>query len=275
MSGHGNLGFRLVKILMFLNRVRQGAVLSQRSGSAHPGPLDHGDKQRGCLYKPAIGLSVPLLGGCAGPLSTLDPAGPSADLIANLWWIMLSGAGLITALVLLLILLAWRRPARTVTDDSAGEKFWTLGLGIGFTLTVLVALVGYGLWVGERLLTRDDGTFRVSAHAMQWGWEFTQPGPDATPITTTGVLYVPAGQPFDIDITSSDVIHSFWVPRLGGKLDAVPGRINRARLSADAPGTYEGLCAEFCGLGHTTMRFNVVVYPAGNFPDLPDSEPRP
>lgn len=220
-----------------------------------------------------MAVSVPLLGACSGPLSTLDPAGPSAGLVADLWWIMLIGAGLITAFVLILLVLAWRRPAQTAPESA--ERFWTLGLGVGFTLSVLVVLVGYGLWVGERLLTRDDGAFRVTAHAQQWGWEFTQPGPDTTPITTTGVLYVPAGQPFDIDITSSDVIHSFWVPRLGGKLDAVPGRINRARLSADAPGSYEGLCAEFCGLGHTTMRFNVVVYPAGNFPDLPDSEPRP
>lgn len=232
-------------------------------------------KQSGHLFKPATAVSVPLLSGCAGPLSTLDPAGPSADLVAGLWWIMLTGAGLITLLVFGLIVLAWRRTGHTVSDEAPQEKVWILGLGIGFTLTVLVALVGYGLWLGERLLTRDDGTFRVTAHARQWGWEFTQPGPDATPITTTGVLYVPAGQPFDIDITSSDVIHSFWVPRLGGKLDAVPGRINRARLSADAPGTYEGLCAEFCGLGHATMRFNVVVYPAGNFPDLPESEARP
>ncbi|MGR3451631.1 MAG: hypothetical protein ACU0HS_14460 [Paracoccus sp. (in: a-proteobacteria)] len=92
-------------------------------------------------------------------------------------------------------------------------------------------------------------------------------------MTTQGVLYVPAGRPFDVAITSSDVIHSFWVPRLGGKMDAIPGHRNVHRLMANAPGTYEGLCAEFCGLGHSFMNFNVVAYdPAGPLPDFADAE---
>ncbi|MDO9526034.1 MAG: cytochrome B [Gemmobacter sp.] len=185
-------------------------------------------------------------------------------MIADLWWTMMGGAILITVLVLILLAVAWRRPARHIVD----ERVWTLWLGVGFTLSVLVALVGYGLWVGERILWRDDGALRVAARAQQWGWEFTQPGPDGAPIVTKDVLYVPAGRPFDIEITSSDVIHSFWVPRLGGKMDAVPGRINVTRLTADAPGTHEGLCAEFCGIGHSFMRFDVVVYEDGAYPDL-------
>ncbi len=209
-------------------------------------------------------VSVPALAACSGPLSTLDPAGASAGLIAGLWWVMLLGAALITTFVFALLLLAWwRKPA--VGPD---ERVWTMGLGVGFTLTVLVGLVGYGFWVGERIVARDDGALRVSAHARQWEWEFTQPGPDGAPLVTQDVLYIPAGRPFDIEITSSDVIHSFWVPRLGGKMDAVPGRTNVARLMADAPGIHEGLCAEFCGIGHSVMRFTVVVYEEGAFPDL-------
>lgn len=201
-------------------------------------------------------------------MSTLDPAGPSASLVAGLWWAMLIGAGLITAFVLILLAVAWRRPE----GKGADERVWTLGLGVGFVMTVLVALVGYGFWVGERILPRDDGTVRVAAEARQWGWTFTQPGPDGAPVQTQNVLYVPAGVTFDIEITATDVIHSFWVPRLGGKMDAVPGRVNVARLMADAPGEHEGLCAEFCGIGHSVMRFTVVVYAPGAFPDLTSRE---
>ena len=212
----------------------------------------------------AIAVLVPILSGCGGPLSTLDPAGPSADLIAGLWWAMLIGAGLITAFVMILLAVAWRTKHR----DGPAEGVWTIGLGVCFTLTVLVLLLGYGLWVGERILSRDDGALRVTAHARQWGWQFTQPGPDGALLTTQDVLYVPAGQPFDIEITSGDVIHSFWVPQLAGKMDAVPGRVNVARLQADAPGQHEGLCAEFCGIGHSVMRFSVVVYEPGAFPEI-------
>ena len=120
-------------------------------------------------------------------------------------------------------------------------------------------LLGFALWAGERMIARNDGALQVQAEAHQWGWRFVQPGP-AGPVATEGVLYVPAGQPFDIVLTSRDVIHSFWVPQLGGKMDAIPGHRNIHRLQADAPGRHEGLCAEFCGLGHAAMRFEVVVY---------------
>lgn len=177
---------------------------------------------------------------------------------------MLIGGAAITALVWLLLVLAWRGTA----VRSGGERLWVWGLGVSFPLSVLAVLVVYGVWVGERVLARDDGTLQVQAHARQWGWQFTQPGPEGTTIVTQDVLYVPAGRPFDIQITSGDVIHSFWVPRLGGKMDAVPGRINVARLHADEPEVLEGLCAEFCGVGHSAMRFLVVVYADGAFPEL-------
>ncbi|WP_240335617.1 cytochrome c oxidase subunit II [Pseudotabrizicola algicola] len=205
---------------------------------------------------------------CDGSLSTLAPAGPSAQLIAGLWWAMLLGAAAITAFVLILLAIAWRRSEGSGPD----ERVWTLGLGVGFVMTVLVALVGYGFWVGERILPRTDGALRITAEAQQWGWVFTQPGPDGAVIETQDVLYVPARTPLDLEITSTDVIHSFWVPRLGGKMDAVPGRANVLRLFAEAPGELEGLCAEFCGLGHSFMRFRVIVYEPGAFPDLSTSD---
>ena len=82
---------------------------------------------------------------------------------------------------------------------------------------------------------------------------------------TENVLHLPAGIPVDIVVTSRDVIHAFWIPRLAGKIDAVPGHVNLLRIQADEPGRYEGLCYEFCGLGHARMRFVVIVHPAEDF----------
>src|SRR5690606_30660635 len=79
-------------------------------------------------------------------------------------------------------------------------------------------------------------------------------------LRTINVLHVPAGVPIHVRIMASDVIHSFWVPRIAGKLDAVPGKVNRLRLMIDEPGEYAGVCAEFCGDGHTSMRFNVIAH---------------
>ncbi|MGR3251015.1 MAG: cytochrome c oxidase subunit II [Paracoccus sp. (in: a-proteobacteria)] len=217
-------------------------------------------------------LAVPLLAACEGPLSTLTPAGPAAVEIARLWWAMLIGSGLITLLVMAMLWAALRRQSHGHPGPAA-ERRWIFGWGLGFSLSVLTVLLGFGIWIGERMIARDDDTPLVEAHAGQWAWEFVQPGPGGRPVTTQGVLYVPAGRPFDVAITSSDVIHSFWVPRLGGKMDAIPGHRNVHRLMANAPGTYEGLCAEFCGLGHSFMNFNVVAYdPAGPLPDFADAE---
>ena len=213
-------------------------------------------------------LAVPLLAACDGPLSTLSPAGPAAQHGARLWWVMLAGSALITLLVGVMLVLAMRHKGEGAigrAPDPARERHWIMGWGLGFSLAVLTALLTFALWTGERIITRDDGSLEVRAEAEQWGWTFTQPGPAGVPVQTEGILYVPAGQPFDVVITSSDVIHSFWVPQLGGKMDAIPGHQNVHRLSADRPGIYEGLCAEFCGLGHATMRFTVVAYD----PDAP------
>jgi cytochrome c oxidase subunit 2 len=191
------------------------------------------------------------LAGCDTGLSTLAPAGPVAGDIAWLWWVMLAGSTVITLLVVALLIVAFGKPRDT------GSRFWTHGMGLWFSLTVLTALLAAGLWVGERIQPRDDQAVTVRAHAFQWGWAFSYEDEAGNVIETTDLLHIPAGLPVDVLITSEDVIHSFWVPRLAGKMDAIPGRTNRARLIADEPGEYDGLCAEFCGLHHAGMRFSV------------------
>lgn len=198
-----------------------------------------------------------IVGGCAGPLSTLDTAGPAAGDVAALWWVMLAGAAMLTLLVLALLLLAFlprHRPARS------GGRVWVCWLGVAMPSVVLTALLGYALMLAEGSIPHPmPGRVVVEATGHQWYWTFRQPGSNGA-IDTRGVLHIPVGRPVDVRVGSADVIHSFWVPRLGGKMDAIPGQINVLRIQADRPGVFEGQCAEFCGLNHAANRFRVIVH---------------
>lgn len=130
---------------------------------------------------------------------------------------------------------------------------------------ILVGLLVAALLLGERLLPLPMGPqpIRIEAHASQWQWRFSYP--DAPGVPDSEILHLPAGEPVDIVITAADVIHAFWVPRLGGKLDAIPGHTNVIRLQADRPGIYRGICAEYCGEGHETMDFVVEAHEPANY----------
>ncbi|WP_429910632.1 cytochrome c oxidase subunit II [Glycocaulis sp.] len=205
-------------------------------------------------------LLAPALIGCEGALSTLDPAGPAAQSIAGVWWVMMAGSLLILGLMMGLILWPFfkRHQPREVP-----EKLWLWGGGLGFPLVVLAALLAWGLPAGQSMLAgRGAQVYTVEAEAFQWGWNFRYPDREGI---TPEVLHIPAGEPVDVAITSLDVIHAFWVPRLAGKVDAIPGTTNRLRILASEPGVYEGMCAEFCGLEHATMRFQVVAHAPDEF----------
>lgn len=171
---------------------------------------------------------------------------------------MLTGAAAIFLFVMVLLVLAFRRGGGTPGPeaDTRRERFWIQGLGLGFSLTILTALTAYGLSVGERLLPRPGPeVVIVRAEGRQWTWSFSYA--DVPGHATEDILHIPAGRPVDVEITSADVIHSFWVPRLAGKLDAIPGHVNVLRIEAGAPGDYAGVSAEFNGRGYTRHRFTV------------------
>jgi cytochrome c oxidase subunit 2/cytochrome aa3-600 menaquinol oxidase subunit 2 len=203
------------------------------------------------------------LGGCEGALSTVDPAGPAARAIATLWWVMLAGAAVIFGLVAVLLVVAFRRGGAPV-DEARHERVFVVGLGIAFPVVVLLALLAFGLVVGERLLPRAaEGVVAVSAEGRRSAWTF---GYDDGPgLRTEGVLHIPAGRPVDVRITTAEVIHSFWVPRLAGKLDAIPGHVNVLRIEADRPGRYAGVSAEFSGPGYDRFTFTVIAHDAGGW----------
>ncbi|MFN7127512.1 MAG: cytochrome c oxidase subunit II [Brevundimonas sp.] len=199
-----------------------------------------------------------LLAGCEGALSTVDPAGPAARTIAQIWWVMLAGAVAIFALVMALVALAFVRK-RGPVDETRHERLWVIKLGIVFPAVVLLALLAYGLVAGESLLPRQGpDVVSVSAEARRSQWTFGYG--DAPGRRTDDVLHIPAGRPVDVAITSTDVIHSFWAPRLAGKIDAIPGHVNVLRIEADAPGVYAGRSAEFSGVGYDSFAFTVVAH---------------
>ncbi|WP_101927322.1 MULTISPECIES: cytochrome c oxidase subunit II [Luteimonas] len=216
------------------------------------------------LRAPALavaGLSL-LLAGCGGPQSALNPAGPAAAAIAQGWWLMTAVFTAVWVLVLALLWLALRRR----DEDSALRQPRRLIIIGGFVLptVVVAALLVYGTLTSARVTGHDsDVDAVVEVTARQWQWHFRYLDADGQVIgESIDELAVPVGRMVEYRITSDDVIHSFWIPRLGGKIDAIPGRVNTLRLRADQRTPMRGQCAEFCGLEHARMVFPVRVLDA-------------
>jgi len=210
-----------------------------------------------------FGLSGLLLAGCSGPLSILDPATEATERIATLWWVMLAAAVIVFGVVMALFLLPFLRNGE---GRAVSARAYLLGGGLVFPVVTLSALLIYALAFGQWLLPRpSEEVMRVEARGQMWWWEFTHPDGSGGTVNVANELHLPAGQPIEVTVVSTDVIHSFWIPRLAGKIDAVPGHVNVLRIEPATPGVYAGVCAEFCGLGHAGMRFTTIVHPAADY----------
>lgn len=199
-----------------------------------------------------------LLSGCGGDQSALAPAGRTAHEVALLWWWMLG----VSTIVLIAVCGLWlwaqfRKPVDTDPDTERRiARRWLVGGGLVLPLVTIVVLLAFGIPIGHRMLPLplDEAPMKIEVTGHQWWWEVHYP---ASGITLEDRIVMPAGRPVDFHLESADVIHSFWVPRLGGKIDMIPGRTNVLRLQADAPGRFRGQCAEFCGLRHAHMTLTV------------------
>ncbi|WP_372426195.1 cytochrome c oxidase subunit II [Salinarimonas chemoclinalis] len=187
-----------------------------------------------------------------------------ADGIATLWWVMFAGAVAILVVVCALAIVPFLQARRgdAVSSRVPRDAVWLAGGGLAFPLVTLTALM---LWafviepIDDAALTGEEPV-RIAATGRQWAWTFVHEDAPGGALALDGVMHVPAGRPVEITLASVDVIHSFWVPRLAGKRDAIPGRVNTITVRAEAPGTYAGLCAEYCGEGHAFMRLEVVAH---------------
>ncbi len=196
---------------------------------------------------------------------SLDPQGPAAEVTAELWWLLL-GLGVAVFVVFAVVLgvgLFRRRPAADKGQRSP-DRFsrWFVGWGVVVPLLILVVVFGATLQAMRTLPDGDADALEVEIIGHQYWWEVRYP---AEGITATDELHLPVGRPVELRLTSADVIHSFWVPELAGKLDLLPDNVNTLVLQADQPGRHLSICAEFCGLRHADMRMIVVAEPADQF----------
>ena len=216
-----------------------------------------------------------LLAACEGQQSALQPSGPGARDAAILWWAMLAGSVLIFALVLVLLLYAVLRPPERRRHVST-ERMIVAG-GVALPVVALSILLPFGLNMGASSyaeLPPDALTVRIDGRQWWWKVEYLENGSRQS-FTTANEIYLPVGEPVQLLLSSRDVIHSLWVPRLAGKQDLIPGRVNRLVVEAEEPGTFRGQCAEFCGLAHAQMALYVVAVPPEQFRDWADRQRAP
>lgn len=229
---------------------------------------------RRLLYAAAT-LALMALSGCKTAESTFNAHGPAAHSIAHLSWLMTILFLVITLIMWALIAFAFYRRRGSLAEhepiNAGGGEMWIAVGGIAIPLIVLTVLFVLGLG-----LLRDfpiHGMHGVSAHARmsqsmkpeiliighQWWWEIHYLNDDLSKeFITANELHLPVGRPVNIEVETHDVMHSFWVPALHGKVDLIPGQTNYIRIEASQAGTYTGQCAEFCGAEHARMRILAV-----------------
>ncbi|HEX5659261.1 MAG TPA: cytochrome c oxidase subunit II [Polyangiales bacterium] len=204
------------------------------------------------------------MSGCTGVQSALAPSGPAARDIAELFWIMTVGGGLIFVAVLALALYAVYAP-REPRSVRFGHGL-ILGGAVVFPTLVLGALLVYGLrMLPSQLAPAPPGSLRVHVEGLQWWWRVRYEPRAGEGFELANEIVLPRGRPVQFLLTSADVIHSFWIPSLAGKVDMIPGRATRLAVTATRAGEYRGACAEYCGTSHAWMAFSVRVLEPADF----------
>ena len=211
--------------------------------------------------------------------STFGTSGPIADTQADLFififWIAVVVFFLVEGALIYSILKFRRRgsddsiPAQTHGNNKL-EVIWTI---IPVLILIAIAIPTVKVIYDQDGPPSDQGpVLEINVRAHQWWWEIEYPGQD---VVTANEIQIPVGQWVNFVMNSDDVIHSFWVPKLAGKLDIIPGDVRELAMKADEPGFYFGQCAEFCGEAHAKMRFRVNAVPPAEFNEWMDSMRRP
>jgi cytochrome c oxidase subunit 2 len=212
-----------------------------------------------------------VLASCSGEQAMLDTAGQQASDVAGIWYLMLWVCGVMYALMMMFLGAAlWR--ARGILDNGAREgdqRLMRRGLTAWTALIVvgIVVLAGASFAVDRRLARVELGdAVRIKLTASQWWWKADYEDPVAQQrFTTANELHLPAGRSAIVELRSDDVIHSFWIPNLAGKIDMIPGRTTYITLTPKRTGTFRGQCSEFCGLQHAHMALDVAVKDEAGF----------
>ena len=220
------------------------------------------------------GLSgLVFLAGCAqdAPQDTWQPKGPNAQEIDNLQKPVFAIAGVVGIIVLVVVgfaVVRFKDRGQPIPAQTHGKPI----IEIGMTILPALILAGIGIFTFRTvfdLAKTSDTEMVVNVTGQQWWWEYDYPAQNeygiTDPIISSGQLVIPVGTKVLLRETSRDVIHSYWIPALNGKRDAVPGRVHTLRLEADKPGIFAGQCTEFCGLSHANMRMEAVALSKEDF----------
>ncbi len=209
----------------------------------------------------------------AVPQSALDATGASAAHIEALFWTFTSTVSVVWILVMIGLGLAMRRRTEAIATPIAPEPRLEHRTTIVVNgLVIITSVILLGLTLASFLTSHSLANLarepplvvRITGHQWWWDIRYDNQNPNRI-VTTANELHLPLGRTVKLELASRDVIHSFWVPNLAGKMDLVPGRNNTLLLKPERSGTYRGQCAEFCGLQHAHMALLVVVEPEANF----------
>ena len=237
-------------------------------------PASSARRARRLILPGAAVAALTLLNSCAkdAPQDTFQPKGENARDINNVqrWPFIIAGIVMvIVTAVVLFCVIKFKDRGQAIPKQTHGKP----ALEIALTILPAIILLGIGIPTVNtlfKLAKTSDTQCIINVTGQQWWWEYDYPAQDgcggiAEPIVTSGQLVIPAGQHVLLKIASRDVIHSFWIPALNGKKDAVPGRVHTLRMQADEPGIFAGQCTEFCGLSHAYMRMEAVALDQAGF----------
>jgi cytochrome c oxidase subunit II len=227
-----------------------------------------------CARPALLAALAIVLAGCAGEQSAMSAGGPAAAAYALLGNIMYAGAAAILALVVGLTAFAILAPVER--RAWLARRRTIVAGGIVFPVVTLSVLLVYGYWLLSDAEWSEagraaapgpgDGALAVEVVGEQFWWRVRYLDDDGqAAFETANEIRVPTGRPVRLMLSTADVIHSFWVPSLAGKLDMIPGRTTTLAISADREGQYRGQCAEYCGAQHAHMAFHVVATAPDDF----------
>ena len=206
----------------------------------------------------------------------LQAVGPQAAHILDLWRIFLFVCTGVFVLVMAALLYAlWRAPRirsheppdLSTVNVPEPRVSRTVSTAVALSIVLLLVLLGASVFTDRalaRLPLKDAINLEVTAHQWWWTVKYVS-GPVSETLVTANEIHVPVGRPVVVKLNSSDVIHSLWIPSLAGKRDLIPGRTATFSFQADRPGLYRGQCAEFCGLQHAFMAFEVHAHPPAEY----------